>query len=232
MLFQINREELDKVITGYKPHRHTKKAIQAFQKDMADIERYATSIEERKAETQFKLTKLIADMEVSFEISDRIYLQNEQEHLVKELQALDVYLEECTERKTQARLKHAPVVAQAIDKDRSELSAAFNEEMNKAVRVGLSDIMQCVADVNVMLETEQETFISDVYNCLAGDTVVTDTYHYQNKKTVTTTPLEVGYLNISPSHFLEAKEGNNTVKSNSFIVRNYCEEGGMSNAIQ
>lgn len=226
MLFEINRAELDKMIAGYNPHRHTKKAIQAFQKDMEDIQKYANSIEERKAETQFKLTKLIADMEVSFEISDRIYLQNEQEHLIKELQALDVYLEECKERRTQARLKHAPAVAQAIDKDRSELSASFNEEMNKAVRVGLSDIMQCVADVNVMLETEQDTFISDVYDCLAGDTVVSDTYHYQNKKTATTTPLEVGYLNITPNDFIQAKDGHNTVKNNSFIVRNYCEEGG------
>ncbi|ANN30688.1 metalloendopeptidase [Bacillus thuringiensis serovar coreanensis] len=226
MLFEINREELDKVLSGYTPHKHTKKAIQAFQKDIADIEKYAESIEERKAETQANLMKVLTDMEVSFEISDRIYLQSEQEHLIKELQALDVYLEECTERRTQARLKHAPAVAQAIDKDRSELSAAFNEEMNKAVRVGLSDIMQCVADVNVMLETEQDTFIHDVYNCLAGDIVVTDTYHYQNKKTATETPLEVGYLNVTPSDFLQAKGGHNTVKSNSFIVRNYCKEGG------
>ncbi|HDR7643852.1 metalloendopeptidase [Bacillus mycoides] len=226
MLFKINREELDKVLSGYKPHRHTKKAIQAFQKDIADIEKYAESIEERKAETQANLMKVLTDMEVSFEISDRIYLQNEQEHLVKELQALDVYLEECTERKTQARLKHAPTVAQAIDKDRSELLSTFNEEMNKAVRVGLSDMFQCVADVNVMLETEQEAFIYDIYDCLSGDSVVTDTYHYQNKKTATETPLEVGYLNVTPSDFLQAKSGHNTVKSNSFIIRNYGQEGG------
>ncbi|MGG4557537.1 metalloendopeptidase [Bacillus toyonensis] len=226
MLFKINREELDKVLSGYTPHKHTKKVIQAFQKDIADIEKYAESIEERKAETQANLMKVLTDMEVSFEISDRIYLQSEQEHLVKELQALEVYLEECTERRTQARLKHAPAVAQAIDKDRNELSAVFNEEMNKAVRVSLCDIMQCVADVNVMLENEQETFISDVYDCLAGDTVVTDTYHYQNKKTATTTPLEVGYLQVTPNDFIQAKDGHNTVKINSFIVRNYCEEGG------
>ncbi|HDR7386496.1 TPA: metalloendopeptidase [Bacillus toyonensis] len=226
MLFKINREELDKVIAGYKPHRHTKKAIQAFQKDMADIEKYAESIEERKAETQVKLTKVLADMEATFEIGERIYLQNEQDHLVKELKALDVYLEECTERKTQARLQHAPAVAQAIDKDRSELSAAFNEEMNKAVRVALSDIMQCVVDVSKMLETEQKNFIYDVHDCLAGDEVVKDTYHYQNKTIATETPLEVGNLQIMPSHFGEARKGLNTVKSNSFIVRNYCKEEG------
>lgn len=225
MLFEINREELDKVLSGYTPHKHTKKAIQAFQKDMADIEKYAASIEERKAETQANLMKVLTDMEVSFEISDRIYLQNEQEHLVKELQALDVYLEECTERKTKARLKHAPLVAQAIDKDRRELLTTFNEEMNKAVRVGLSDIMQCVVDVSKMLETEQKNFIYDVHDCLAGDEVVKDTYHYQNKTIATETPLEVGNLQIMPSHFLEARKGLNTVKSNSFIVRNYCEEG-------
>lgn len=226
MLFKIDRQELDKVIAGYKPHRHTKKAIQAFQKDMADIEKYANSIEERKVETQFKLTKLIADIEVSFEISDRIYLQSEQEHLVKELQALEVYLEECTERRTQARLKHAPAVAQAIDKDRNELSAAFNEEMNKAVRVGLSDIMQCVADVSKMLESEQKEFEHDVYNCLAGDSSVTEAYNFKNKTIHTATPLEIGHLQIMPSHFLEATKGNNTVKSNSFIIRDYGKEGG------
>ncbi|MGG0458442.1 metalloendopeptidase [Bacillus mycoides] len=224
MLFQINREELDKVIA--KPHRHTKKAIQAFQKDMADIERYASSIEERKAETQVKLVKVLADMEATFDVGERIYLQSEQEHLVNQLQALDVYLEECTERKTQVRLKHAPTVTEAIDKDRKELLTTFNEEMNKAVRVGLSDIMQSVADVNVMLETEKQTFIHDVYDCLAGDEVVIDTYHFQNKKPATTTPLEVGYLQITPNDFIQATNGHNTVKSNSFIIRNYGQEGG------
>ncbi|MFJ9304510.1 metalloendopeptidase [Bacillus toyonensis] len=226
MLFEINREELDKVLAGYKPHRHTKKAIQAFQKDIADIEKYAESIEKRKAETQLQLTKVLADMEATFEIGERIYLQNEQDHLVKELQALDVYLEECTERRTQVRLSHAPAVAQAIDKDRSELSADFNEEMNKAVRIVLSETMDCVVDVSKMLEAEQKEFEHDVYNCLAGDEVVIDTYRFQNKRVSAETPLEVGYLNITHSDFLQAKSGHNTVKSNSFIVRNYCEEGG------
>ncbi|MDA2069887.1 metalloendopeptidase [Bacillus cereus] len=226
MLFKINREELDKVIAGYKPHRHTKKAIQAFQKDMEDIQKYANSIEERKAEIQVKLVKVLADMEATYEISERIYLQNEQEHLVKELQALDVYLEECTERGTQARLHHAPTVAQAIDKDRSELLSTFNEEMNKAVRVVLSETMDCVADVSKMLEAEQKEFEHDVYNCLAGDSSVTEVYNFQNKTINTSTPLEIGYLQITPSHFLEATKGHNTVKSNSFIVRNYCKEGG------
>ncbi|HDR7622776.1 TPA: metalloendopeptidase [Bacillus mycoides] len=226
MLFKINREELDKVIAGYKPHRHTKKAIQAFQKDMADIEKYVESIEERKAEIQVKLVKVLADMEATFEIGERIYLQNEQEHLVKELQGLEVYLEECIERKTQARLKHAPAVAQAIDKDRNELLSTFNEEMNKAVRVGLSDIMQSVADVNVMLETEKQTFVNDVYDCLAGDEVVIDTYRFQNKRVPTETPLEVGYLNITPNDFSQATNGHNTVKTNSFIIRDYGQEGG------
>ncbi|EOO65758.1 hypothetical protein IKE_03342 [Bacillus cereus VD196] len=226
MLFEINREELDKVLAGYKPHRHTKKAIQAFQKDIADIEKYAESIEKRKAETQLQLTKVLADMEATFEIGERIYLQNEQDHLVKELQALDVHLEECTERRTQVRLSHAPAVAQAIDKDRSELSADFNEEMNKAVRIVLSETMDCVVDVSKMLEAEQKEFEHDVYNCLAGDEVVIDTYRFQNKRVSAETPLEVGYLNITHSDFLQAKSGHNTVKSNSFIVRNYCEEGG------
>lgn len=226
MLFKIDRDELNKVITAYKPHKHTKKAIQAFQKDMADIEKYAASIEEQKVEKQLQLTKVLADIEATYEIGERIYLQNEQDHLVKELQALDVYLEETKERTTQVRLKYAPAVAQAIDKDRNELHAAFNEEMNKAVRVGLSDMFQCVADVNVMLETEQKEFISDVYDCLAGDTVVTDTYHLQNKKPATTTPLEVGYLQVTPNDFIQATNGHNTVKSNSFIVRDYIQEGG------
>ncbi|MBY0036326.1 metalloendopeptidase [Bacillus cereus] len=226
MLFKINREELDKVITGYKPHRHTKKAIQAFQKDMADIEKYAASIEERKAETQVKLTKVLADMEATYEIGERIYLQNEQEHLVKELQGLDVYLEECTERKSQARVKHAPAVAEAIDKDHRELSNTFKEGMNAAVRVALSDVMDCVADVSKMLEAEQKEFEHDVYNCLAGDSAVTEAYNFRNKTINTETPLEIGYLQIMPSHFGEARKGLNTVKINSFIVRNYCEEGG------
>lgn len=226
MLFQIKREELDKVIAGYKPHKHTKKAIQAFQKDMLNIERYAESIEERKAETQVKLVKVLTDMEATFDVGERVYLQSEQDHLVNQLQALDVYLEECTERKTQARLKHAPTVTEAIDKDRKELLTTFNEEMNKAVRVGLSDIMQSIADVNVMLETEKQTFVNDVYDCLAGDEVVIDTYRFQNKRVSAETPLEVGYLNITHSDFLQAKSGHNTVKNNSFIVRNYCEEGG------
>ncbi|AKR34235.1 metalloendopeptidase [Bacillus cereus] len=224
MLFQINREELDKVIAGYKPHKHIKKAIQVFQKNMLNIERYAESIEERKAETQVKLVKVLADMETTFDVGERVYLQSEQDHLVNQLQALDVYLEECKERKTQARLKHAPTVAEAIDKDRKELLITFNEEMNKAVRVGLSDIMQSVADINVKLETEQKTFISDVYDCLAGDEVVIDTYRYQNKKPTTTTPLEVGYLQITPNDFIQATNGHNTVKSNSFIIRNYGQE--------
>ncbi|MBG9598905.1 metalloendopeptidase [Bacillus mycoides] len=226
MLFQINREELDKVIAGYKPHKHTKKAIQVFQKDMLNIERYAESIEKRKAETQVKLVKVLADMETTFDVGERVYLQSEQDHLVNQLQALDVYLEECKERKTQARLKHAPTVAEAIDKDRKELLITFNEEMNKAVRVGLSDIMQSVADINVKLETEQKDFISDVYDCLAGDEVVIDTYRYQNKKPTTTTPLEVGYLKITPNDFIQATNGHNTVKSNSFIIRNYGQEEG------
>ncbi|PEN35705.1 metalloendopeptidase [Bacillus toyonensis] len=221
MLFKINREELDKVLSGYTPHKHTKKVIQAFQKDIADIEKYAESIEERKAETQANLMKVLTDMEVSFEISDRIYLQSEQEHLVKELQALEVYLEECTERRTQARLKHAPAVAQAIDKDRSELLATFNEEMNKATRVALSDVMDCIVDVSKMLESEQKEFGHDVYDCLAGDSSVTEAYNFQNKTIKTSTPLEIGYLQIMPSHFLEATKGNNTVKSNSFIIRDY-----------
>ncbi|EJS52241.1 hypothetical protein ICG_04187 [Bacillus cereus BAG1X1-3] len=224
MLFQINREELDKVIAGYKPHKHTKKAIQVFQKNMLNIERYAESIEERKAETRVKLVKVLADMETTFDVGERVYLQSEQDHLVNQLQALDVYLEECKERKTQARLKHAPTVAEAIDKDRKELLITFNEEMNKAVRVGLSDIMQSVADINVKLETEQKTFISDVYDCLAGDEVVIDTYRYQNKKPTTKTPLEVGYLQITPNDFIQATNGHNTVKSNSFIIRNYGQE--------
>ncbi|MDI6680187.1 metalloendopeptidase [Bacillus wiedmannii] len=170
MLFKINREELDKVIAGYKPHRHTKKAVQAFQKDMEKIEKYAASIEKEKAEKQLQLTKVLVDMEATFEIGERIYLQNEQEHLSKELQALDFFLEETKERTTQVRLKHAPAVAQAIDKDRSELLATFNEEMNRAVRVALSDVMDCVADVSKMLESEQKEFEHDVYDCLAGDT--------------------------------------------------------------
>ena len=101
MLFKINREELDKVIAGYKPHRHTKKAVQAFQKDMEEIEKYAASIEKEKAEKQLQLTKVLVDMEATFEIGERIYLQNEQEHLSKELQALDFFLEETKERTTQ-----------------------------------------------------------------------------------------------------------------------------------
>lgn len=226
MLFQINREELDKVIAGYKPHKHTKKAIQAFQKDMLNIERYTESIEERKAETQVKLVKVLADMEATFDVGERVYLQSEQDHLVNQLQALDVYLEECTERKTQARLKHAPTVTEAIDKDRKELLTTFNEEMNKAVRVGLSDIMQSVADVNVMLETEKQTFVNDVYDCLAGDEVVIDTYRFQNKRVPTETPLEVGYLQVTPNDFIQATNGHNTVKSNSFIIRNYGQEEG------
>ncbi|PRD06783.1 metalloendopeptidase [Bacillus sp. MYb56] len=225
MLFKIDRQELDKVIAGYKPHRHTKKAIQAFQKDMADIEKYVASIEKQKAEKQLQLTKVLVDMEATFDLGERIYLQNEQAHLSKELQGLDFFLEETKERKTKARLKHAPIVAQAIDKDRSELSAAFNEEMNKAVRIVLSETMDCVADVSKMLEAEQKEFEHDVYNCLAGDEVVIDTYRFQNKRVTAETPLEVGYLNITPSDFLQAKNGHNTVKSNSFIVRNYCKEG-------
>ncbi|OXB95539.1 MULTISPECIES: metalloendopeptidase [Bacillus] len=225
MLFQIDRKELDKVIAGYKPHRHTKKSIQAFQKDMADIEKYANSIEEQQGVKQAELTKVLADMEATFEIGERIYLQNEQQHLVTELQALDVYLEECTERKTQARLKHAPAVAQAINEDRRELSAAFTEEMNKAVRVGLSDIMQSVADVSVMLETDKETFVTDVYDCLAGDSVIIEAYNYQRRTINTSTPLEVGYLNITPSDFIQATNGHNTVKGNSFIIRDYGQEG-------
>lgn len=226
MLFQINREELDKVIAGYKPHKHIKKAIQAFQKDMLNIERYAESIEERKAQTQVKLVKVLADMEATFDVGERVYLQSEQDHLVNQLQALDVYLEECTERKTQARLKHAPTVTEAIDKDRKELLITFNEEMNKAVRVGLSDIMQSVADVNVMLKTEKQTFVNDVYDCLAGDEVVIDTYRFQNKRVPTETPLEVGYLQVTPNDFIQATNGHNTVKSNSFIIRNYGQEEG------
>ncbi|MCX2829435.1 metalloendopeptidase [Bacillus sp. DHT2] len=228
MLFQINREALDKVIAGYKPHRHTKKAIQAFQKDMEDIQKYADSIEERKAEKQAELVKVLADMEATYEIGERIYLQNEQEHLVKELQSYEVYLEECEGRKSQSRLKHAPAVAEAIDTDRRELSTTFNEEMNKAVRVGLSNIMQCVADVHVMLEAEQKDFIYDVHDCLAGDEVVTDKYHYRNKKPATTTPLEVGYLQVSPNDFIQATNGHNTVKSNNFIIRDYGQEGASS----
>ncbi|HDR7461837.1 TPA: metalloendopeptidase [Bacillus toyonensis] len=226
MLFQINREELDKVIAGYKPHKHTKKAIQAFQKDMLNIERYADSIEERKAETQVKLVKVLADMEATFDVGERVYLQSEQDHLVNQLQALDVYLEECEERKSQARLRHAPLVAQAIDKDRNELLSTFNEEMNKAVRVGLSDMFQCVVDVNVMLETEKQTFVNDVYDCLAGDEVVIDTYRFQNKIVPTATPLEVGYLQVTPNDFIQATKGHNKVKSNSFIIRNYGQEEG------
>ncbi|OFC92715.1 hypothetical protein BTGOE5_53380 [Bacillus thuringiensis] len=226
MLFKINREELNKVIAAYKPHRHTKKAIQAFQKDIADIEKYAASIEEQKVEKQLQLTKVLADIEVTYEIGERVYLQNEKDHLVEQLKGLDFFLEETKERKTQVRLKHSPVVAQAIDKDKSELLATFNEEMNKAVRVGLSDIMQSVTDVNVMLETETQDFIYDVYDCLAGDEVVIDTYHYQNKKPATTTPLEVGYLQVTPNDFIQATNGHNTVKSNSFIVRDYIQEGG------
>ncbi|MEG3529138.1 metalloendopeptidase [Bacillus paranthracis] len=225
MLFKINRDELNKVLADYKPHKHLIKAVTAFQKDMEAIQKYADSIEERKTGKQAELMKVISDMEATFDVGERIYLQSEQEHLSKELQALDVYLEECTERRTQVRLKHAPTVAAAIDKDRKELLTTFNEEMNKAVRVGLSDIMQCVADVNVMLETEQKDFIYDVYDCLAGDEVVTDKYHYQNKKTATETPLEVGYLQVSPNDFLQAKSGHNTVKSNSFIIRDYGQEG-------
>ncbi|HDR7634214.1 TPA: metalloendopeptidase [Bacillus mycoides] len=226
MLFQINREELNKVIAGYKPHRHTKKAIQAFQKDIADIEKYAASIEEQKIEKQLELTKVLADIEVTFEIGERVYLQNEKAHLVEQLQGLDFFLEETKEHKTQARLKHSPAVAQAIDKDRNELLSTFNEEMNKAVRVGLSDMFQCVVDVNVMLETEKQTFVNDVYDCLAGDEVVIDTYRFQNKRVPTETPLEVGYLNITPNDFSQATNGHNTVKSNSFIIRNYGQEGG------
>lgn len=224
MLFKIDRDELNKVIASYKPHRHTKKAIQAFQKDMADIAKYTESIEKEKAEKQLQLTKVLADMEVTFDLGERLYLQSEQELLSKELQGLDFFLEETKERKTQARLKYAPAVAEAIDKDRRELSTAFNEEMNKAVRLSLSDIFQCVADVNVMLETETQDFIYDVYDCLAGDEVVKDKYHLQNKKPATETPLEVGYLQVTPNDFLQARSGHNTVKSNSFIVRNYCEE--------
>ncbi|KMP79951.1 metalloendopeptidase [Bacillus paranthracis] len=226
MLFQINRDELNKVIAGYKPHRHTKKAIQAFQKDMADIEKYAASIEEQKAEKQLQLTKVLVDMEATFEIGERIYLQNEQEHLSKELQALDFFLEETKERRTQTRLKYAPAVAEAIDKDSKELHSTFNEEMNKAVRVVLSETMDCVADVSKMLEADKEDFIYDVYDCLSGDSVVTEAYNFRNKTINTETPLDIGYLQIMPSHFSEARKGHNTVKSNSFIVRNYCEEGG------
>ncbi|MDH4420356.1 MULTISPECIES: metalloendopeptidase [Bacillus cereus group] len=226
MLFQINRDELNEVIAGYQPHKHTKKAIQGFQKDMTDIEKYAASIEKEKAEKQLQLTKVLVDMEATFEIGERIYLQNEQEHLSKELQALDFFLEETKERTTQVRLKHAPAVAQAIDKDRSELLATFNEEMNRAVRVALSDVMDCVADVSKMLESEQKEFEHDVYDCLAGDSSVTEAYNFQNKTIKTSTPLEIGYLQIMPSHFLEATKGNNTVKSNSFIIRDYGQEGG------
>ncbi|AXY07615.1 metalloendopeptidase [Bacillus thuringiensis LM1212] len=226
MLFKINREELDKVIAGYKPHRHTKKAVQAFQKDMEEIENYATSIEEQKAEKQLQLTKVLADIEVTFEIGERVYLQNEKDHLVEQLKGLDFFLEETKERKSQARLKNAPAVAQAIDKDRNELSAAFNEEMNKATRVAMSDVMDCVADVSKMLEAEQEDFSRAVYNCLTGDSVVTEAYNFRNKTIHTATPLEIGHLQIMPSHFLEATKGNNTVKSNSFIIRNYGQEGG------
>ncbi|EPZ0458079.1 metalloendopeptidase [Bacillus cereus group sp. BfR-BA-01489] len=226
MLFKIDRQELDKVIAEYKPHRHTKKAIQAFQKDMTDIEKYVASIEKQKAEKQLQLTKVLVDMEATFDLGERIYLQNEQAHLSKELQGLDFFLEETKERKSKVRLSHAPAVAEAIDRDKKELHAAFNEEMNKAVRVGISDIMQCVADVNVMLETEQQTFVNDVYDCLAGDEFVKDTFRYQNKTINISTPLEVGYLQVTPNDFIQAKNGHNTVKSNSFIVRDYCEEGG------
>ncbi|HFJ9283722.1 TPA: metalloendopeptidase [Bacillus toyonensis] len=203
MLFQINRDELNEVIAGYQPHKHTKKAIQGFQKDMTDIEKYAASIEKEKAEKQLQLTKVLVDMEATYEIGERIYLQNEQEHLSKELQALDFFLEETKERTTQVRLKHAPAVAQAIDKDRSELLATFNEEMNRAVRVALSDVMDCVADVSKMLESEQKEFEHDVYDGLAGDSSVTEVYNFQNKIIKTSTPLEIGYLQIMPSHFLE-----------------------------
>ncbi|ONG80144.1 metalloendopeptidase [Bacillus cereus] len=226
MLFQINRDELNRVIAGYKPHKHTKKAIQAFQKDMADIEKYAASIEKQKAEKQLQLTKVLVDMEATFEIGERIYLQNEQEHLSKELQALDFFLEDTKERKTKARLKHAPAVAEAIDRDKTELHAAFNEEMNKAVRLVLSETMDCVADVSKMLEADKEDFIYDVYDCLSGDSAVTEAYNFRNKTINTETPLDIGYLQIMPSHFGEARKGHNTVKSNSFIVRHYCEEGG------
>ncbi|WP_410981461.1 metalloendopeptidase [Bacillus pacificus] len=226
MLFKIDRQELDKVIAGYKPHKHTKKAIQAFQKDMADIEKYAASIEKQKAEKQLELTKVLVDMEATFDLGERIYLQNEQAHLSKELQGLDFFLEETKERKSKARLSHAPAVAEAIDKDRSELLATFNEEMNRAVRVALSDVMDCVADVSKMLESEQKEFEHDVYDCLAGDSSVTEVYNFQNKTIKTSTPLEIGYLQIMPSHFLEATKGNNTVKSNSFIIRDYGQEGG------
>ncbi|MGF2621956.1 metalloendopeptidase [Bacillus cereus] len=226
MLFKIDRQELDKVIAGYKPHKHTKKAIQAFQKDMADIEKYAASIEKQKAEKQLELTKVLVDMEATFDLGERIYLQNEQAHLSKELQGLDFFLEETKERTTQVRLKHAPAVAQAIDKDRSELLATLNEEMNRAVRVALSDVMDCVADVSKMLESERKEFEHDVYDCLAGDSVVTEAYNFRNKTIHTATPLEIGHLQIMPSHFLEATKGNNTVKSNSFIIRDYGQEGG------
>lgn len=226
MLFEINRQELDKVIAGYKPHRHTKKAIQAFQKDMADIEKYAESIEKEKAEKQLELTKVLADIEATYEIGERIYLQNEKDHLSKELQALDFFLEETKERKTQVRLKYAPAVAEAMDKDRNELHVTFHEEMNKAVRLVLSETMDCVADVSRMLEADKEDFIYDVYDCLSGDSAVTEAYNFRNKTINTETPLDIGYLQIMPSHFGEARKGNNTVKNNSFIVHNYCKEGG------
>jgi hypothetical protein len=224
LLFQINREKLDEVLKVYQPHKHTKKAVQAFQKDMAAIEKYAESINEKKADTQAKLMKVIQDMEATTDIGERIYLQDEQERFVKDLKALDVFLEECEERKSQARIKHAPDVAQAIDRDRNELHAVFHEEMNKAVRIGLSDIFQCVVDVNTMLETDKQSFVNDVYDCLAGDTVVIEKYHYQSKKPATETPLDVGYLQLMPSDFLQAKNGHNVVKGNTFIIREYGKE--------
>jgi hypothetical protein len=162
-LIKVDVSGIKKMIEEMNIYKETKKKIEQFEEEKALIDARKQEIEKRMEHLQKALTEnMLACETYKHEPSTVINLKHEQRELNRDLEVLNLMLDEMKEEYTELKLKFAPLYRQAGSKEQGK-HVSITEEIEEAKYIMLTAIAELSMEMYNQ-HREVEEALMEVYN--------------------------------------------------------------------
>ncbi|QTL49965.1 hypothetical protein [Priestia aryabhattai] len=162
-LIKVDVSGIKKMIEEMDIYKETKKEIEQYEAEKALIDARKQEIENRMEHLQKALTEnMLACETYKHEPSTVINLKHEQRELNRDLEVLNLMLDEMKEEYVELKLKYAPIFRQAGNKEKGK-HISVTEEIEETKYVMLTAIAELSSEMRRQY-LEVEDALTEVYN--------------------------------------------------------------------
>ncbi|WP_416435545.1 hypothetical protein [Priestia megaterium] len=166
MLFSINREELDKLLSELEFFQEVTKTGQSYRQEASKVNVRLETLQERREQLSENLAKTLMEKETFKDnVDELLYYTEMANDIRKQAETIEFAIEETKNDLNELNEEYFHRYKQAVSKDRGEIGKTFNPAVPQALEVVRYQLLECLADIykyaaSQLPEEERETLLN------------------------------------------------------------------------